>query len=144
LAATVSYAFAGIWGRIKLSHIPPIISASGMLIMSTVIMTPYAVLYKADEIMSLSLNMLIISIVFALLCSVAAYFLYFKILEGTGAGNLLLCTIIIPPSAIILNAIVLGELISYLELFGLLLIIFGLLILDGRVLTLLRGYESNL
>ena len=49
--------------------------------MSTVIMTPYAVLYKADEIMSLSLNMLIISIVFALLCSVAAYFLYFKILE---------------------------------------------------------------
>ena len=107
-------------------------------------MTPYAVLYKADEIMSLSLNMLIISIVFALLCSVAAYFLYFKILEGTGAGNLLLCTIIIPPSAIILNAIVLGELISYLELVGLLLIIFGLLILDGRVLTLLRGYESNL
>ena len=144
LAATVSYAFAGIWGRIKLSHIPPIISASGMLIMSTVIMTPYAVLYKADEIMSLSLNMLIISIVFALLCSVAAYFLYFKILEGTGAGNLLLCTIIIPPSAIILNAIVLGELISYLELVGLLLIIFGLLILDGRVLRLLRGYESNL
>ena len=144
LAATVSYAFAGIWGRIKLSHIPPIISASGMLIMSTVIMTPYAVLYKADEIMSLSLNMLIISIVFALLCSVAAYFLYFKILEGTGAGNLLLCTIIIPPSAIILNAIVLGEIISYLELVGLLLIICGLLILDGRVLRLLRGYESNL
>ena len=112
-----------------MSHIPPIISASGMLIMSTVIMTPYAVLYKADEIMSLSLNMLIISIVFALFCSVAAYFLYFKILEGTGAGNLLLCTIIIPPSAIILNAIVLGELISYLELVGLLLIIVGLLIL---------------
>ena len=124
MAATVSYAFAGIWGRIILSHIPPIISASGMLIMSTVIMPPYAVLYKADEIMSLSLNMLIISIVFALLCSVAAYFLYFKILEGTGAGNLLLCTIIIPPSAIILNAIVLGVLISYLELVGLLLIIF--------------------
>ena len=120
-------------------HIPPIISASGMLIMSTVIMTPYAVLYKADEIMSLSLNMLIISIVFALFCSVAAYFLYFKILEGTGAGNLLLCTIIIPPSAIILNAIVLGELISYLELVGLLLIIVGLLILDGRVLRLVQG-----
>ena len=107
-------------------------------------MTPYAVLYKADEIMNLSLNMLIISIVFALLCSVAAYFLYFRILEDTGAGNLLLCTIIIPPSAIVLNAIFLGELISYLELVGLLLIIIGLLILDGRVFRLLRGYESNL
>ena len=102
-------------------------------------MTPYAVLYKAEEIMSLSLSMLIISIVFALLCSVVAYFLYFKILEGTGAGNLLLCTIIIPPSAIILNAIFLGEAISYSELFGLLLIVFGLLILDGRVLETILG-----
>ena len=139
LAATVSYAFAGIWGRIKLSHVPPIISASGMLIMSTVVMTPFAFFYRSEEIMSLSLNIFVLSTAFALLCSVAAYFIYFKILEGTGAGNLLLCTIIIPPSAIILNAIFLGEAISYSELFGLLLIVFGLLILDGRVLETILG-----
>ena len=139
LAATVSYAFAGIWGRIKLSQVPPIISASGMLIMSTVVMTPFAFFYRSEEIMSLSLNIFVLATAFALLCSVAAYFIYFKILEGTGAGNLLLCTIIIPPSAIILNAIFLGEAISYSELFGLLLIVFGLLILDGRVLETILG-----
>ena len=76
---------------------------------------------------------------FALLCSVVAYFIYFKILQGTGAGNLLLCTIIIPPSAIILNAIFLSEAISHSELFGLLLIVFGLLILDGRILEVILG-----
>ena len=139
LAATVSYAFAGIWGRIKLSQVPPIISASGMLIMSTVVMTPFAFFYRSEEIMGLSLNIFVLATAFALLCSVAAYFIYFKILEGTGAGNLLLCTIIIPPSAIILNAIFLGEAISYSELFGLLLIVFGLLILDGRVLETILG-----
>ena len=139
LAATVSYGFAGIWGRIKLSKVPPIISASGMLIMSTVVMTPFAFFYRSEEIMSLSLNIFVLATAFALLCSVAAYFIYFKILEGTGAGNLLLCTIIIPPSAIILNAIFLGEAISYSELFGLLLIVFGLLILDGRVLETILG-----
>ncbi len=139
LAATVSYAFAGIWGRIKLSQVPPIISASGMLIISTVVMTPFAFFYRSEEIMSLSLNIFVLATAFALLCSVAAYFIYFKILEGTGAGNLLLCTIIIPPSAIILNAIFLGEAISYTELFGLLLIVFGLLILDGRILQVILG-----
>ena len=139
LAATVSYAFAGIWGRIKLRHVPPIISAAGMLIMSTVVMTPFAFFYRSEEIMSLSLNIFVLATAFALLCSVAAYFIYFKILEGTGAGNLLLCTIIIPPSAIILNAIFLGEAISYTELFGLLLIVFGLLILDGRILQVILG-----
>ena len=139
LAATVSYAFAGIWGRIKLSQVPPIISASGMLIMSTVVMTPFAFFYRSEEIMGLSLNIFVLATAFALLCSVAAYFIYFKILEGTGAGNLLLCTIIIPPSAIILNAIFLGEAISFTELFGLLLIVFGLLILDGRILQVILG-----
>ena len=139
LAATVSYAFAGIWGRIKLSHVPPIISASGMLIISTVVMTPYAFFYRSEEIMSLNLNIFALASAFALLCSVVAYFIYFKILQGTGAGNLLLCTIIIPPSAIILNAIFLSEAISHSELFGLLLIVFGLLILDGRILEVILG-----
>ena len=40
--------------------------------------------------MSLSLNIFVLATAFALLCSVAAYFIYFKILEGTGAGNLCL------------------------------------------------------
>ena len=139
LVATVSYAFAGIWARIRLSHVPPIISASGMLIMSTVLMTPFAFFYRSEEIMSLSLNIFVLATAFALLCSVLGYFVYFKILERTGAGNLLLCTIIIPPSAIILNVIFLGEAISYSELYGLVLIVFGLLILDGRILEVILG-----
>jgi drug/metabolite transporter (DMT)-like permease len=53
---------------------------------------------------------------------------------STGAGNLLICTIIIPPSAILLNAIIIGELINVNEFIGLIVIILGLLILDGRLI----------
>ena len=53
---------------------------------------------------------------------------------STGAGNLLICTIIIPPSAILLNAIIIGELININEFIGLIVIILGLLILDGRLI----------
>jgi drug/metabolite transporter (DMT)-like permease len=73
------------------------------------------------------------SLLFAVICSVLAYFIYFKILLSTGAGNLLICTIIIPPSAILLNAILIGESITLNELIGLVIITFGLLILDGRL-----------
>ena len=53
---------------------------------------------------------------------------------STGAGNLLICTIIIPPSAILLNAIIIGELININEFIGLIVIVLGLLILDGRLI----------
>ena len=134
LCATLSYSFAGIWGKLKLQKIPPLISATGMLTMSTIILSPYALTFHIDELQSLNFSILKYVISFTLLCTVFAYFLYFKILQSTGAGNLLICTIIIPPSAIVLNAIILGENINLTELFGLTIIIFGLIILDGRLI----------
>ena len=71
---------------------------------------------------------------FAVICSVLAYLLYFKILETTGAGNLLICTIIVPPSAILLEILVLDEVIGVNELAGLLIVSVGMVVLDGRLL----------
>jgi len=132
LLATVSYSFAGIWAKMKLNDVPPLISATGMLTFSTVILSPFAAVYFYDDLMNLNFSIIFYSIMFALLCSVVAYFLYFKILEKTGAGNLLICTVIIPPASIILNSLVLGQVISTSELIGLIVITVGLIILDGR------------
>ena len=137
LLATVSYSFAGIWAKLKLSDVPPLISATGMLTFSTVILTPIAAIYFNDDLINLNFPIIFYSIMFAVLCSVIAYFLYFKILEKTGAGNLLICTIIIPPSSIILNSLILGQVISMSELIGLMIITLGLIVLDGRYRKLL-------
>ena len=135
LIATISYGFAGVWGKLKLQNFTPIIAATGMLTMSTIILTPYAFTMHLEEIYSLNFFILKYAFVFAIICSVFAYFLYFKILESAGAGNLLICTIIIPPSSIFLNAFILDQIITFNECLGLIIIILGLIILDGRLIN---------
>ena len=135
LIATISYGFAGVWGKLKLQNFTPIIAATGMLTMSTIILTPYAFTMHLEEIYSLNFFILKYAFVFAIICSVFAYFLYFKILESAGAGNLLICTIIIPPSSIFLNAFVLNQMITFNECVGLIIIILGLIMLDGRLIN---------
>jgi len=110
-----------------------------MLTTSTIILTPIMFFYYSDEIYNLNFISIKYSIAFAIVCSVLAYLIYFKILSTTGPGNLLLCTIIIPPSAIILNAIFMNEMIKIHEFVGMLTIIFGLLILDGRIFEKSKG-----
>ncbi|MCH1559206.1 MAG: DMT family transporter [Alphaproteobacteria bacterium] len=133
IIATVSYGFAGVWGKLRLHNLSPIIAATGMLTVSTIILTPYAIINHLEEIYSLNFYIVKYAFVFAIICSVFAYFLYFKILESAGAGNLLICTIIIPPSSIFLNAFFLDQNITTNEYLGLIVIILGLIILDGRL-----------
>ena len=108
----------------------PMIAAAGMLVMSTLIPAPYAFAFHFDELMSLDLVVIKYALAFTLFCSVIAYFSYFKILERTGAGNLLICTIIIPPSSILFNSILLGQMFTLAETVGLAIITIGLLVLD--------------
>ena len=133
LLSGLSYAFAAIFAKVRLQNIQPEVAATGMLTMSTLILSPFIFLFYGNEVLSLNIISMSYSLLFAVICSVLAYFIYFKILLSTGAGNLLICTIIIPPSAILLNAILIGESITLNELIGLVIITFGLLILDGRL-----------
>lgn len=133
IIATVSYGFAGVWGKLRLHNLSPIIAATGMLTVSTIILTPYAIINHLEEIYSLNFYIFKYAFIFAIICSVFAYFLYFKILESAGAGNLLICTIIIPPSSIFLNAFFLDQNITTNEYLGLVVIVLGLIILDRRL-----------
>ena len=96
LLATLSYALAGVWAKLRLDGVPALIAATGMLTASAIILTPFAFFYNFDELANLSLSAFSMSALFAILCSVLAYIIYFKILESAGAGNLLICTVIIP------------------------------------------------
>ena len=69
----------------------------------------------------------------AILCTSVAYLLYFAILKQAGAVNLTLVTIIIPPFALILDALALGEMVSLQELIGFAVISLGLLVISGKL-----------
>ena len=139
LFSCLSYSFAGIFAKTKLTNIHPTISATGMLSMSTIILFPFIIIYNGNELININSKVLYYSCMFAFICSVLAYFLYFKILETNGAGNLLICTIIIPPSSILLNAFFINEIIKIYELIGLIIITLGLIILDGRVINFIKN-----
>ena len=139
LFSCLFYSFAGIFAKTKLTNIHPTISATGMLSMSTIILFPFIIIYNANELININSSVLYYSCMFAFICSVLAYFLYFKILETNGAGNLLICTIIIPPSSILLNAFFINEIIKIYELIGLMIITTGLIILDGRIINFIKN-----
>ena len=72
----------------------------------------------------------------ALLCTAFGYVLYFRLIDSSGATNALLVTLLVPPVAILLGALFLGESLAVQDFFGLGLIALGLAAIDGRLLAL--------
>ncbi|MDU9003187.1 DMT family transporter [Sedimentitalea todarodis] len=133
LAGTVSYAFASAWARARLGHLPPQIAAAGMLTGSTLILLPAALVI--DGPISLDLQPVTWAAIayYALIATAGAYLLYYRVLAMAGSGNLMLVTLLIPPVAIILGALVLGEELHPRAYAGFALLALGLLILNGTL-----------
>ena len=70
--------------------------------------------------------------------------LYFRLIETSGATNALLVTLLVPPVAILLGGLFLGETLAPQDFIGLALIALGLAAIDGRVLSLLSGQRRRL
>ena len=74
----------------------------------------------------------------AILSTAVAYVLFFRILATAGATNLMLVTFLIPVSAILLGALVLGEQLQTKHLIGMAMIAIGLAAIDGRLMSIGR------
>jgi len=138
LVAALSYAFAGVYGR-RFRGAPPMVTATGQVTASALLLLPLALL--ADQPWQLAAPHLpaVMAVAgLAVLSTALAYGIYFRLLASAGATNILLVTFLIPVSAILLGALVLGERLSANHVAGLLLIGAGLAAIDGRVLARLR------
>jgi drug/metabolite transporter (DMT)-like permease len=138
LLATLSYAAAGLFGR-RFRGLPPVGVAAGQLVASAFVML---VLVLATQpvapLAALSLATWAAVLALAVVGTGIAYVLYFRLLASAGATNLLLVTLLIPISAVALGAALLGEQLALEQILGMLLILVGLAIIDGRPLTLWR------
>ncbi|WP_420863630.1 DMT family transporter [Algirhabdus cladophorae] len=138
LGGTVSYAFAGIWARKTLRALPPQIAAAGMLTGSTIIMVPAAWILEGPISLALQTDTILAIAYYAIIATAGAYLLYYRVLAMAGSGNLMLCTLLIAPIAILLGAVFLGEALQPQAYLGFAVLGLGLLILDGRILRLIR------
>ena len=134
IGGTLSYAFAGIWARKRLSGLAPEVAAAGMLTGSTLIMRPAAWFIEGPITLDLMPVTWLAIGYYTLIPTALAYLLYYRILALAGSGNLMLVTLLVPPVAILLGAFVLGEALHPRAYFGFGLLALGLIILDGRAL----------
>jgi drug/metabolite transporter (DMT)-like permease len=141
LAAALSYAFAGIYGRrFKSMGVSPMEAAAGQVTTSTLLILPIMLVVDRPWMLPAfpSLSVWAALAALALLSTALAYVLYFRILAAAGATNLLLVTFLIPPMAILLGTVFLGERLASRQFAGMALIGIGLAAVDGRLGKLLR------
>jgi len=134
LGAAISYGFATIFGRrFRRVGVPPLATAAGQVTASSLLLLPLAL--AVDRPWTLAWPDLPVwgaVAGLALLSTALAYVMYFRVLASAGAVNLSLVTFLIPPSAILLGVVFLGERLVATDFLGLALIGLGLAAIDGR------------
>ena len=141
LGAAVSYACAGIYGR-RLKAVPTSAAAAGMLIASTVMTVPLALIFERPFDANPGLATYGAMVGIAVLSTAMAYLIYFRLLATAGATNLLLVTLLIPVSALVLGMAILGERLEWNAFAGMGLIFVGLASVDGRTFAAMRRRRS--
>ena len=135
IVGTLSYALASVWARFKLVGLSPQVSATGMLTMSTVLIFPIVIIIDGPMEFTLKPATWLAIGYYAVIATAGAYLLYFRILIKAGSGNVMLVTLIIPPVAILLGGMFLGEKLPPTALLGFAFLAVGLIILDKRIIN---------
>lgn len=138
LGGAVSYSIAGIFGRrFRRLGLPPLLPAAGQVTASAVLMLPVALVVDRPWTLAMpSAQTWMALFGLAFLATALAYVIFFRILATAGATNLMLVTFLIPVSAILLGALVLGEVLAPKHFAGMVLIAVGLAAIDGRLLRM--------
>lgn len=137
LGASFSYGLGAIYGR-RFKGMPPTVPAAGMLFCASLMALPAALILDKPWQLTPDMGTWSALLGLAILSTVLAYMIYFHILAVAGATNILLVTFIIPISATFLGVVFLGEQIGWSMVFGAVLILLGLLSVDGRLLKKLN------
>ena len=139
LGAAISYGLAAVFAR-SFRGMPPMSLAAGQLMSSSVIMVPLALALGGwSELMAAGTTTWSALIALAVACTALAYIVYFQIIALAGATNAALVTILIPLSACALDAALFGLQLTTAQLLGAVIIVAGLLVIDGRIAALFRS-----
>lgn len=137
LLASVSYAISVLFGKQIDSSIHPAISATMMLCISSIILMPIVIYMGVDFIAVSKIESMIPLLGLSIFSTAVAYLIFYKLIKNIGS-NVMLVTLLMPISAIFMSIIFLGESIATQHIIGLILILIGLILVDGRILQRFR------
>jgi len=125
ILATICYAISTTMARKFIKGVDPLVSVTVMLLSSAFWMG-LIVLYLEGLPLFTPSAVNIVSIgLLAVLSTSLAYILYFMLLERAGAGTTTLVTVLIPPFAMIMDAIILKETITSPQMAGFVFVAVG-------------------
>ncbi len=137
--AAVSYGFAATYGK-RFRGLAPPVTAAGQLTASSLIMLPLSLVIDKPWTLAMPpMTSVLAVLALALISTAYGYILFFRIMSRAGATNTSLVTLLVPPSAILLGFLFLGETLEATDIAGMLLIAAGLVVLDGRILRRRQG-----
>lgn len=138
LAAALSYAFAGLFGR-RFRSLPPLVTAAGQVSATTLMTVPLVILFDPPWLLPAPRAEVMFSLIgLALLSTALAYVIFFRIMRRAGGTNAMLVTFLIPVSAILLGSLFLGEALQPRHFLGMAAIFAGLALIDGRLFRMRR------
>lgn len=138
--SAVFYALSGIYARrFAPLGLAPMQSAFGQMATATIIIAPVALVYDMPWRLPPPGAFTIAAVVFlAVVATALGFVMFFRVLASAGATNVMLVTLLVPATATALGVTLLGETVEVRHVLGMGVIVFGLLLMDGRVLNWLR------
>ncbi len=138
LVASISYGFAGVYGR-RFSGQSLFSVVTAQMTAATLLVIPLAAIFEQPWSIPMPDTTVWSALLgIALASTVLAYLIYFHILAKAGATNISLVTFLVPVSAVFLGILFLGESLSTGAVIGMLVMGLGLAAIDGRPLNWLR------
>ena len=136
IAASCSYGFGGVYSR-RFRDMSPLQAATGQMTGATVLLIPLSLLIDRPWTLAMPhLDVWAAWLAIALVNTALAYALYYRMIANIGATYISLVTLLIPPIALLLGAVFLGEAVTLQALAGMAIIALGLAASDGRLLRL--------
>jgi drug/metabolite transporter (DMT)-like permease len=126
--AAACYAITGLYGQRAFRGLPPLIPATGQQIAGLLVIMPLAWLSGAFPATWPSPAALAALAGLAVLCSAAAYLLFYWLIARVGAVRSSLVSYLLPPFALAYGVLLLGEAVGPAQIGGLALIIAGVVL----------------
>jgi drug/metabolite transporter (DMT)-like permease len=146
LLAALSYAVTALFARrVGALGLKPLDIATGQTTAGAIYLVPIALSFERPWSLPIPSAPVIASVfAIAALCTALAYVVYFRILSGAGATNVLLVTLVAPATSVILGALILHERLLARQFVGFAIIALGLAFIDGRLPRAMLAGNSNL
>ena len=136
VVSSFSYGFAGIYAQLRVHGTPGPVLATGAMLSAGIVLLPFAIVQRPDAMPRWETFAAVLGL--AVLGTAIAQLVFFRMLPPYGARRISLVAYLIPAFAIAYGAVFLSEPVTVAMILGLALILLGVALGSGLLLTMRR------